>query len=161
MQNMEIKSISRADLPACLAVIHESFATVAKEFNLTPENCPKHTSFMPLSHLETQMDRGRHMFGLFHGETIIGYLSVSKEDAAYELHNLAVLPAYRHYGYGKLLLDHAKDLVRTLGGEKITLGIIEESTVLKNWYMQNGFVPTGTKKFDHLPFTSGYLEWRV
>ncbi len=22
-----------------------------------------------------------------------------------------------------------------------------------------GFVHTGTKKFDHLPFTSGYLEW--
>ena len=42
----------------------------------------------------------------------------------------------------------------------IKIGIIEESTVLKNWYISNGFVHTGTKKFDHLPFTSGYLEWR-
>ena len=33
--------------------------------------------------------------------------------------------------------------------------------VLKNWYISNGFVHTGTKKFDHLPFTSGYLERRV
>ncbi len=39
--------------------------------------------------------------------------------------------------------------------------IIEENTVLKNWYIANGFVHTGTKKFDHLPFTTGYLEWKV
>ena len=40
-------------------------------------------------------------------------------------------------------------------------GIIEESVVLKNWYIANGFVHTGTKKFDHLPFTCGYLERRI
>ena len=38
---------------------------------------------------------------------------------------------------------------------------IEESTVLKNWYITNGFEHVGTKKFDHLPFTSGYLEWKA
>ena len=74
-------------------------------------------------------------------------------------HNLAVLPEYRHNGFGKLLLDHAKDVVKASGGNVIKIGIIEESTVLKNWYIANGFVHTGTKKFDHLPFTSGYLEW--
>mgnify|MGYP003509241146 CR=1 FL=1 len=90
---------------------------------------------------------------------IIGYMSLSKEsDDAYELHNLAVLPEYRHNGYGKLLLDHAKDVVKASGGNVIKIGIIEESTVLKNWYIANGFVHTETKKFDHLPFTSGYFS---
>ncbi|MBE6936995.1 MAG: GNAT family N-acetyltransferase [Ruminococcaceae bacterium] len=159
---VEIKKVDSAELPECLRVIHKSFATVAKAFGLTEENCPRHTSFMPLSFLETQLNWGWHMFGLYAGGEIIGYMSLSKEDDdVFELHNLAVLPEYRHNGFGKLLLDRAKETVRSLGGNKIKIGIIEESTVLKNWYIANGFVHVGTKKFDHLPFTSGYLEWRV
>ena len=157
-----IFDVDRDELSACLDVIHQSFRTVADQFGLTKENCPKHTSFIPLSFLETQMQWGWHMYGLYAGKKIIGYMSLSKEsDDAYELHNLAVLPEYRHKGFGKLLLDHAKNVVKASGGKKIKIGIIEESTVLKNWYIANGFVPTGTKKFDHLPFTSGYLERSV
>ena len=100
--------------------------------------------------------------GLAYVCAVIGYMSLSKEgEDTFELHNLAVLPEYRHNGLGKLLLDHAKEAVRTLGGKSIKIGIIEESTLLKNWYIANGFVHTGTKKFDHLPFTRGYLEWRA
>ena len=155
-----IREVTKNDLNECLEVIHQSFSTVAEQFGLTKENCPKHTSFIPLSFLETQMNWGWHMFALCSGENIIGYMSLSQEsDDVFELHNLAVLPEFRHKGYGKMLLDYAKDKVKSLGGAKIKIGIIEESTVLKKWYMQNGFAHTGTKKFDHLPFTSGYLEW--
>ena len=157
--NISIAKVKTSDLPECLEVIHQSFKTVADAFGLTRENCPKHTSFIPLSFLETQMNWGWHMYALYTGEKIIGYMSLSKEgEDTFELHNLAVLPEYRHNGLGKLLLDHAKEAVRTLGGKSIKIGIIEESTLLKNWYIANGFVHTGTKKFDHLPFTSGYLE---
>lgn len=155
-----IHEVRREELQECLDVIHESFGTVAKEFGLTQENCPRHTSFIPLQYLETQMSWGWHMYALHVGEKIVGYMSLSKEgEDSYELHNLAVLPEYRHNGFGRLLLDHAKDEVKSMGGSSIQIGIIEESVVLKNWYIANGFVPTGTKKFDHLPFTSGYLKW--
>ena len=160
--NISIAKVKTSDLPECLEVIHQSFKTVADAFGLTRENCPKHTSFIPLSFLETQMNWGWHMYALYTGEKIMGYMSLSKEgEDTFELHNLAVLSEYRHNGLGKLLLDHAKEAVRTLGGKSIKIGIIEESTLLKNWYIANGFVHTGTKKFDHLPFTSGYLEWRA
>ena len=152
----------KEDLQECLEVIHRSFKTVAEEFGLTAENCPKHTSFMPLYFLTTQMDWGWHMFSLSYQGKIVGYMSLSKEsETAYELHNLAVLPEYRHNGFGKSMLNHAKETVLQLGGNTIKIGIIEESTILKDWYMANGFVHTGTKKFDHLPFTSGYLECRL
>lgn len=99
---------------------------------------------------------------LIPGGKLVGYMSLSKEgEDAYELHNLAVLPEYRHLGFGKQLLEHAKETVKALGGNIIKIGIIEESTVLKQWYEQNGFVHTGTKKFDHLPFTSGNLEYSL
>lgn len=157
-----IFEVERGELAECLLVIHQSFATVAEEFGLTKENCPKHTSFIPLSFLKTQMDWGWHMYGLYAGKKIIGYMSLSKEGGGdFELHNLAILPEYRHRGFGKQMLDFAKEKVMSLGGASIKVGIIEESTVLKDWYIANGFVPTGTKKFDHLPFTSGYLEWGV
>ncbi len=156
-----IYEVEKHELNECLDVIHQSFRTVADQFNLTMENCPKHTSFIPLSFLETQMNWGWNMFALYAGKKIIGYVSLSKEkDNTFELHNLSVLPEYRHKGFGKQLLDFAKEKVLSLGGSTIKIGIIEESDVLKNWYISNGFVRTGTKKYDHLPFTSGYLEWK-
>ena len=157
-----IREVTKKDLNECLEVIHQSFSTVAEQFGLTKENCPKHTSFIPLSFLETQKNWGWNMYALYAGKKMIGYMSLSKEsDDAFEVHNLAVLPEYRHNGFGTLLLDYAKEVVKALGGNVIKIGIIEESTVLKKWYMQNGFAHTGTKKFDHLPFTSGYLEWKA
>ena len=159
---MIIQITEKATLPEYLDVIQKSFRTVAEEFSLTMDNCPKHTSFMPIYFLPTQMDWGWHMFGLIHEGKPIGYMSLSKEgETVYELHNLAVLPEYRHSGFGKQLLDHAKETVKSLNGDVIKIGIIEESTILKNWYISHGFVHTGIKKFDHLPFTSGYLEYRL
>lgn len=157
-----ISEVKASDLLRCLDVIRQSFKTVADDFGFTQEKCPKHTSFITPDVLDAQMNRGRHMYALYAEEDIIGYMSVSKEsDGSCELHNLAVLPEYRHNGFGKLLLDHAKEAVKSLGGNTIKIGIIEENTVLKNWYIANGFVHTGTKKFDHLPFTSGYLEIKL
>ncbi len=159
---MEIKAIEKTELPACLDVIHRNFATVAEEFALTRENCPKHTSFLPIEYLETQFGWGWLMFGLYDSGNLIGYVSLSEEDGStFELHHLAVLPEVRHRGGGKLLLDCAKETVIHSGGTKITIGIIEESAVLREWYAVNGFVHTGTKKFPHLPFTTGFMEWRV
>lgn len=156
-----IRAAESGELEECLAVIHRSFTTVAEAFGLTRENCPRHTSFIPLSFLQTQKQWGWQMYVLCVGEKKVGYVSLSREEIdVFEMHNLAVLPEYRHRGFGKLLLDHVKQTVRSLGGSRIRIGIIEESAVLKNWYISNGFVPTGTKKYDHLPFTSGYLEWR-
>lgn len=157
-----IYAVEKEDLEECLDVIHQSFRTVAIEYGLTKENCPKHTSFLPLSCLEAQNHEGRLMYALFAGKKIIGYMSLSREnDDVFELHNLAVLPEYRHNGFGKLLIRYAKDTVKSFGGSVLKIGIIEESAVLKNWYIANGFVHIGTKKFDHLPFTSGYMEWKT
>ena len=99
------------------------------------------------------------MFALYAGKRIIGYMSLSDEGGEYELHNLSVLPEYRHRGFGRRLIDYAKSSVAARSGRIIKIGIIEESAILKSWYIANGFVPTGAKKFEHLPFTSGYLEW--
>lgn len=160
MDNYSIRPVGPDELEACLEVIHKSFQTVAQEFGLTPENCPKHTAFIPLAYLQTQHQWGWHMLGLFEKERLVGYMSVSQDDVdSCTLHNLAVIPTHRHQGLGKQLLDQAKEITAALGATTLQAGIIEESAVLKNWYIGQGFQHTGTRKFDHLPFTSGYLVW--
>lgn len=72
-----------------------------------------------------------------------------------------MLPEYRHFGYGKQLLDFCKTKVQERGGNKIIIDIVEENTILKNWYATNGFTHIETKKYEHLPFTVGYMEWTV
>jgi len=74
------------------------------------------------------------------------------------MHNLAVIPELRHKGYGKQLLNFCITKVKEAGGVKIAISITEKNTVLKNWYAEYGFVHTGTKTFEHLPFTVGYME---
>jgi ribosomal protein S18 acetylase RimI-like enzyme len=106
------------------------------------------------------MELGWLMYGFYDNKRLVGYVSLSnKEDGVYEMHSLAVLPEYRRKGYGKQLLDFCKAKVKELGGYKITIGITEENTALKNWYAVNGFVHTNTKTFVHLPFTVGSMEW--
>ncbi len=161
--NLQIKKISSdAELEAILEVIHRSHATVAAEFGLTHENCPKHTSFLPLIFLQTQRGWGWIMAGLYDGEAPIGYVSLSDAgESAWELHNLSVIPEYRHNGCGKMLLDFAKDSVKEAGGSRIKIGIIEENARLRRWYEENGYRHIGIKKFEHLPFTTGFMELRI
>jgi len=39
--------------------------------------------------------------------------------------------------------------------------MINESTILKNWYKKLGFRETGTKNFEHLPFTVCFMDMNL
>ena len=90
---------------------------------------------------------------------LCGYYSLLiQENGECELNHLAVLPQYRHSGTGKQLLAHSFALAKRMGCRTVNIGIVEENTVLRKWYEQNGAVHIGTKKFDFFPFTCGYLK---
>ena len=79
-------------LSVCLDIIHKSFATVAKEFHFTKENCPGHTSFMPLEKLEEQFNNGYEMFLYSFKNNYAGFFSVHIDDNNFlELNTLVVL----------------------------------------------------------------------
>lgn len=156
---MIVKVNSQEQLEICLDIIHRSFITVADDFHLTKENCPSHTAFISLENLEKQYAQGRAMFLYEKSGEKIGYFSLKKNSDTTELDNLAVLPSCRHLGIGREMIDFAKEYANEhLHANKLTIGIIEENTVLKKWYESLGFVHTGTKKFPHLPFTVGFME---
>ena len=121
-----------------------------------------HTSFITNERLADRIREGYYPYGYFVNGRLVGFVSLTDlGGGVFELNNLGVLPEHRRRGYGKELLDFCKEKVKELGGCKITIGIIEENTVLRDWYAANGFVHTGTKKFDHMPFTAGFMEWRI
>lgn len=159
---MITKVNSSEQLNICLDIIHKSFITVADELNLTREACPSHTAFMPISKLISQFDNDTPMFLYQFNDCFVGYFSLSVNDDSVELNNLAVLPEYRHLGIGKELVDYAITYSKhTIGASKISIGIVEENLILKEWYEKIGFVHIGTKKFKHLPFTVGFMEIKL
>lgn len=162
MSDVNIRKITDSDLLQCASVIREAFSTVAKDFDLTQENSPTNPAFISLERLTFEKENGSKMYGLFAEEELAGFVALDdKGEGVFELKRVAVLPACRHKGYGKALLDFAKEKILSWGGHKITIGIIEENTVLKNWYASYGFVSTGTKVFPHLPFSVGFMEMEI
>ena len=156
-----IKKINRTDIDECVEVIRGSFRTVADEFGFTAENAPRFTAFATTrERLEYQLEiEHRPMYAYTENDRIVGYYSLAKrENNEFELNNLCVLPGYRHKNIGTSLLEDSYAKAAALGCNKMTIGIVEENTVLKKWYERNGFVHTGTQKFDFFPFTCGYME---
>ncbi len=143
-------------------IIRESFQTVAVEFNLNIANCPTHPSFITNDKLYQLKQKGLKFFGLFIDDVQIGFVAIeSAGKGIYYMEKLAVLPEHRHYGYGKLLIGHACEYIKDNNGKVLSIGIINESAILKKWYLANNFTETGTKKFDHLPFTVCFMERKI
>ncbi|HOJ78589.1 MAG TPA: GNAT family N-acetyltransferase [Bacillota bacterium] len=151
--------ISNTELEESLEVIRNSFLTVAEELNLTKENCPTNPAFVEFSDLKVLRDKGVWFYGLFVDEVQIGFVAVEKaNEEVYYLEKLAVLPQYRHRGYGRRLMDFVSEQVKSWNGRKLSIGIINENERLKRWYQQYGFVEQSQKRFPHLPFTVCFME---
>ena len=160
MEPFLIRPLGLSDLPRCGQVIRESFSTVAKGFGWTSETDPGFTAFVTDETLLSRWNENYYPYGLFVGEDLVGFVSLlDKTDGVYEMCHLAVLEKWRHFGFGKALVDLCKEEARKLCGSKIVISIVKENTLVRAWYIDNGFVPVETRKFDHLPFTVEYMEW--
>lgn len=162
MKDFIIRKIKYEELDVCTCLIRDSFATVARQFKLTRQNCPTNGAFIEKSRLEKDWHNGNLMYGLYKEQMLVGFMQLEQKSSdIYELEKLAVLPKYRHLNYGTALLSFAFQVAIELKTKKITIGIIEENIVLKNWYQAHGFIHTGTKTFEHLPFIVGYMEYHI
>ena len=156
-----IRKVEQKDIKECVDVIVKSFMTVADEFGFTIENASRFTAFATTEDRLNWHMEGEHrpMYVYIEDDIIVGYYSLLlQENEACELNNVCVLSEYRHKGIGEKLMKHAFITATELGCKKINIGIVEENTVLKEWYASQGFIHTGTRKFDFFPFTCGYME---
>ncbi len=155
---MEIRRIE-TEFEECAQVIRIAFGTVAKEFGITRENAPTNPAFAGVDSLLMMKERGAQLYGAFEDKVCIGFVAIEKAaDDVYYMERLAVLPEHRHHGIGRRLMDFVMDLVRENNGKKVSIGIINDNRVLKDWYMRYGFVETGIKTYKHLPFDVCFME---
>ncbi len=146
-------------IAASVPVISDSFKTVAQQFGLTPQNCPTHPTYVTTNQLNYLRKKGLRFFGLFFEEKQVGFIAIETNSSKiFRFEKLAVLPEYRHHGYGAALVKFALDYARKNQAEKVVIGIIHEHTILKQWYEGLGFKETGTQKFNQLHFTVSYME---
>jgi ribosomal protein S18 acetylase RimI-like enzyme len=157
---VQIKQIGDdAGLTASLAVIRESFQTVALQFGLTWKNCPTHASFITMEKL-VDLSRKAQLYGLFEDDTQVGFIAIEKgSDGRYFLDRLAVSPRFRRIGHGRRLVEFVLKQVKSAGGSRVSLGMIDGHIELKRWYEKLGFVETGKRTFHHLPFTVCFMDY--
>lgn len=156
-----IREVEEKDLEECVELIRRSFGTVAEQFGFTEENAPRFTAFATDKQrlVWHMMGEKRPMYAYLDDGKIVGYYSLFMQDnQECELSNLCVSPEYRYRGIGEALLKHAFRMAGELGCKKVNIGIVEENVVLRKWYEDQGCVHLGTKKFEHFPFTCGFLE---
>ncbi|MBE5931650.1 MAG: GNAT family N-acetyltransferase [Lachnospiraceae bacterium] len=157
-----IRLMREEEIPVCVALIRRSFGTVAEEFGFTVENAPRFTAFATTEESLTWHLHGekRPIF-VYENENgeIIGYYSLLLEDNnVCELSNLCVAPECRHGKVGEALLLHSYETAKEAGCVVMHIGIVEENVKLRKWYEKYGVVHLGTKKFEHFPFTCGFME---
>jgi len=160
MEGLAIRKITdELALKISLQVIREAFSTVAVSFALTAETAPTHPAFIDEARLGQLKNKGAMLFGVFLETQQIGFVAVEKSDEAiYYLEKLAVLPPYRRQGVGTKIMNFACSYVRQIGGTKLSIGIMNENTMLKRWYQDYGFLEIGSKKYQHLPFSVCFME---
>ncbi|MEN6356368.1 MAG: GNAT family N-acetyltransferase [Armatimonadota bacterium] len=159
---VSIRRIAQSEIDESARVIRESFATVALEFGITEENCPTHPAFITRISLDEMLRSGIELHGLFIYGCQVGAVTIENVgENAYYLGKLAILPDFRRRGLGDILVGFAIDNVKARGATLLKLATVDKATRLKNWYKGFGFVETGTKKFDHMPFTVCFMQKRL
>ncbi len=148
-----IRKATPADVPGLVEMIRAAFRDVALRFDLSADNCPRHPSNCQESWVASALEQGVSYFllaseGIFRGCVA---LEQANSETCY-LERLAVLPPWRHRGHGRALIAHALAEARTLGVQRVEIGIIAEHLELRDWYRKIGFVDQRTTRSPHLPF---------
>ena len=155
----DIRIITNEPLETSLAVVRRAFGTVAVEMGFTEQNAPRYTAFITKERLEEPLQHNGVFWGLFEGGKQIGFVALEIEDGGrYWMKRLAVLPEYRHGGNGKALVDTVIEYARAKGQHKLYIGMVDDETVLKNWYLNMGFKVTSVQAFPNLPFKVAFME---
>ena len=149
------------DVSAVLKVLNLSHGTIARDFNFTKEDNPTNNAFIDEKTLREQLKNGIALYGLKLGNRLVGCIAIEKskrEADTYYIEKVSVLPEFRHQGIGVRLMDFATDKIKNAGGKIISIALIDSNSKLKKWYLSQGFVETGFKDFEHLPFRVCFMR---
>jgi diamine N-acetyltransferase len=149
------------DVSAVLKVLNLSHGTIARDFNFTKEDNPTNNAFIDEKTLRELLKNGIALYGLKMENRLVGCIAIEKskrEVDTYYIEKVSVLPEFRHQGIGVRLMDFATNKIKNAGGKMISIALIDSNSKLKKWYLSQGFVETGFKDFEHLPFRVCFMR---
>ena len=152
---------STDDLSEIVHVLQVSHGTVAKEFEFTRETNPSNNAFIDASTLKIQLIKGIDLVALSVNSQWIGCIAIEKSTRVadtFYIEKVSVIPEYRNQGYGVQLMDFALTKIKESGGKNASIALIDSNTKLKNWYRSQGFIETGTKDYEQLPFRVCFMN---
>jgi GNAT superfamily N-acetyltransferase len=158
MLSHKIRKCTQKDIEVLVETIRKSFQDVALRFDLNQENAPRHPSNCTKEWIQKDMERGVNYYVAENENVVV-------ECAALEQANsdvccperLAVLPDQRRRGFGGKLVNHVLSKAKSLGVQRVNIGIIAEQIELKNWYKKIG--EGETKEFSHLFFHVTFISY--
>jgi GNAT superfamily N-acetyltransferase len=158
-RNWIVRQADMGEAGDIAALIALAFGDVARRFDLHAGNCPTHPSLMTQERIERGMELGTSMLLAFDGGTLCGCVGLRRPvDGVSILERLAVPPACRRLGLGRLLVGRACSLAGRIGAGQVEIGIIAKQHELRQWYETLGFRAVRTARFESLPFEVCYLR---
>ncbi len=162
MADYIIESLTLRDLPECLETIHRAFLPNCERYGFTKENYPGCAAFMTLDELVSEKNGGTHIYAIRIDGVIAGCVMLKRtSEDIYSFRRFAVLPEYRHLGFGKQLVAHCKSKAREYGGKKLQLLMVYQNEPLRALYESYGFTLVKTGCDDEHPFEYGIYEMKV
>lgn len=163
LKQTQIKEFNKTQIEDYLNVIQEAFKTVADTLGMTKGIFPASGAFLDKNGVYKLINKGAHLYGLYvgdgSGEKLVGCIAFSSKDGLkYKLMKLAILPEYRHCGYGSFLIDYVEVKIAALGGKSIGLGMVAENVILKDWYLSKGFKVLKTKAYKATNYHICFME---
>lgn len=117
-----IKRITDEDDFVSLAkLLNIAFLTVARQFDISKENCPFHNAYITADILKSKLTPIREFYKMLLNDKIIGFIAIEKsetESATYYIEKVAVHPEFRNIGYGQELMNFATKRIIQHGGKK-------------------------------------------
>jgi N-acetylglutamate synthase-like GNAT family acetyltransferase len=155
---------SENDLSAIVNVLNVSHDTIAKDFGFTKDNNPTNNAFINESTLRTQLNKGIDLYAMSLDNKLIGCIAIeksAKEADTFYIEKVSIIPKFRNHGYGIKLMDFAITKIKELGCKVVSIALIDSNIKLKKWYLSQGFIETGSKDFEHLPFRVCFMNKQI
>jgi predicted N-acetyltransferase YhbS len=146
MSEITLREATNADLPALVAVLKAAFEEYRGQLD-PPSGAHAETS----AKLREVLRTARAVLALA-GDEIVGCVFYTPLGDHVDLFRLAVLPAYRRRGIGRLLIAYVEARVRELGLLRVQLGVRVALPGNRAYYERQGY------RFIEARTHAGYVE---
>jgi ribosomal-protein-alanine N-acetyltransferase len=127
---VSFRTMTIADIPAVIRVERASF----------PTPWTRQAFYNELAY-----NQFAHYSVVVKNEQVIGYVGMWLIMNEAHITNIAIHPDYRGKGYGEQTLNHAMEVARRHGADRMTLEVRVSNHIAQALYQKKGFEPTGRR----------------